>query len=289
MGFSLTIHCSACDNIFHYSPLTKPVETKSTAVQLSSPQANLSHQPISSEVETLTTHFSSLVPSLYPSSSDYKNSIFSTFYLKYAYVQQGFSIMLNPTSLKILTPAFAVFGILFLMGFIAPTLFFDSLESLLPSSPHIPNSNIFIEETKIEQITTDNGKHVMLLSGTVRNDGLTSVKDVIIQGLLYDSHGSRLTDALGFADHVVGAEDAKSLSNGDLLRLARSAHAEDIKKDSTVKIQNMDFISFAQGQEEKRKKELEAGHAQDFTVIIPLTENMPPKNIFYSARIFTVS
>jgi hypothetical protein len=331
IDYNVLVHCSGCDNLFtHHIPLHSLAEAENTPdLPSKSFSATNAHSRLStvitnerqdklieptrfedSTVETLTQHFDSF-STLHDvaSSAVFSNSGLSIVRLKslgtgedeptaihlYAMTQRALKIMVETTSFKLLLPSFVVLIGLLAVGFAPQNVLFQRLNAIWPPAHRVPESSVYIEGTQADEIKAANGRKFIAVTGTVRNDGTRPVRDVIIQGLVYQADGSRIHDAIGFAHKSATPQFSKELASqalvdAEITAIERSEIGQVLNPSSHAAQRVIaDIGTIAQGNHPKRERELKAGQSQDFTLFIPVEEDQQKAGLLYTARIFTVS
>jgi hypothetical protein len=210
--------------------------------------------------------------------------------------KKGLKIMVETTSFKLLLPSAVALVGMMAMSMSTNSVVFQMLNAIWPPEHRVPESSIYIEGTRADEIKVTNGKKFIAVTGTVRNDGTHSVHDVIIQGLIYKADGVRLHDAIGFAHKAATmpsssqAPSSKALTDAEITAIERSEIGQILNptEQESPKVIT-DIGTIAQSNYPKRERELKAGQSQDFTIYIPVEENQQKADLLYSARIFAVS
>jgi len=319
----ITVHCSGCDNLFtHQIPLHSLIEAEQAPQLTKSYSANNAHSRLysvisrerkeksseppggtDSTVETLTQHFDSFTAAqdlssyssntgrslLYPKSvrSGTQTSRIAQIY---ALTRRWLKIMIETTAFKLLFPSAAVLAGMMAMSMAPNSVFFRTLNAFWPPEHQVPESSVYIESTQAEAIETTSGKRFIAVTGTIRNDGTHPVRDVLIQGLVYQADGSRLHDAVGFAHRPTTPQNSPAFNDADIRTIQRSEIGQILNPTAQGKQKIItDISAIAQGNIPKRERELKAGQSQDFTIYIPVESNFQKENLLYSARIFAIS
>jgi len=258
-----------------------------------------------STVETLTQHFDSFATADDISSTGISSSGLALFGLDSsgrtgekastiaqlsAITKRGLQIMVETTAFKLLFPSAVMLIGMMAMSMAPNNIFFTTLNTFWPPEHRVPESSIYIEGTQADEIKAINGKRFIAVTGTIRNDGTHSVRDVIIQALVYQADGTRIHDAVGFAHKTTTPQNSRTLADTEVSTIERSEIGQ-ILNPPTTGTQKVitDISAIAQGDIPKRERELKAGQSQDFTIYVPIEDNQQKEDLLYSARIFAVS
>lgn len=124
-----------------------------------------------------------------------------------------------------------------------------------------PPPNAYIQATTIKKLHIDSGETVSVITGMLRNDSPTTLKNVIVEGILYDSQGGVLVRRQVPIAASLGRSRIQSLSIDMIEDLQNSPPA----KHSTVR----------------------SGTQSEFTIVIPENTQIADAR-FYASRIYSV-
>lgn len=140
------------------------------------------------------------------------------------------------------------------------SLSFNLSKGLFSGSFNVPPSGLFIKRSRFKKLALSNGEVAYVASGVVQNNSDQILKDVIIEGLVFDEAGNLISKARGSI--ASGLEDAR------------------------IRSLTADTIQNLQRAPSSSRYELKAGTEQPFVVALfgPELE----KGKYYSARIYSV-
>lgn len=136
----------------------------------------------------------------------------------------------------------------------------NALAFIMPTRPLAPPLGLFIQNTKLETIVLDSGEKARVIKGTVVNDSDTTLRDLVIEALLFDKLGQQISN----------------------IRVNLSASLAEAR----IKALSPDMINELQKGRISKQLELSPGDQSGFALVI--TDASVESARFYSARVHSV-
>ncbi len=132
--------------------------------------------------------------------------------------------------------------------------------SAFPSAPHPGAQDLVIQGLRFKRITLESGDAVSTVSGTLVNQGESSVSEILIEGLAFDASGKLVASTRVNAASTLARTRIRSLT--------------------------MEMVAGLQSGQAARRFELRPGESHDFT--IALLDGEPERAGYFSARVYSV-
>lgn len=131
---------------------------------------------------------------------------------------------------------------------------------LLPGAPSIAPAGVHMKRTRFRKVTLDSGETVGIISGTIVNGSERTIRDILIEGILFGADGDRATTV-------------KVMLGSDLSK-------------TRLRSLNIEMIEQIQDGRGARRIELGTGREADFTIAFPDADVSSAD--YFAARIYSV-
>lgn len=133
------------------------------------------------------------------------------------------------------TLALPLFGFLMLLAVGGFYLRADSrgatqaIQALFPTVPQMPPPELFIRNSRFRKISLDTGESVYIISGRVVNQSKEFFREVLVEGILFDSQGTPLMRTLAPVNSALARSKIRSLTPDMIQKSQRQAGFRDGK------------------------------------------------------------